>query len=409
MGAHLPGKCRICGGRTHRTSATTCTLCLRSDSGTPRVPTEPASKITVSGDRADLVYTSYEPVKTLADLIRVCEIDISTWDIVTWVANKWDTSAKDDLTQKLVTRPLFQVKATMRLRVEVINSRAIIDAIVKDASKHIKPLPAPKSRRPAGLHMLELAVPDLHLGKLAHGAETMGANYDHKIAIDLYKKAIDALLQRTAAFRMDRIVIPFGNDLLHSDSKAGTTTAGTPLDNDSRYTKVFMEALHLLEWAVARARHFGPKIDLVAVPGNHDTLATFHLGAALEMCYKKTPAVTVHNQPTMRKYIEHGRVMLMFTHGNKGKLQNYPLLMATEQPEMFGRTRYREAHTGDKHQIKVQELYGVRVRISPALCPPDAWHYEHHFVCNQRAAEGFVWSPSDGLVSLAVYTVPEEE
>ncbi len=81
----------------------------------------------------------------------------------------------------------------------------------------------------------------------------------------------------------------------------------------------------------------------------------------------------------------------MLTHGDKGRKQDYPLLMATEEPKMFGETLYREAHTGHIHQIQTQEHHGVRVRVSPALCAADAWHAENMYVGNQRAAEAFVW------------------
>src|ERR1044071_480200 len=100
--------------------------------------------------------------------------------------------------------------------------------------------------------------------------------------------------------------------------------------------------------------------------------------------------------------------MLMFAHGNKGKLADYPLVMATEQPTMFGATQHREAHTGDKHTTRVHEYHGVKVRISPALCASDSWHSENLFVGNARSAEAFVWHQDEGLVGTAVYTVAPE-
>jgi len=143
------------------------------------------------------------------------------------------------------------------------------------------------------------------------------------------------------------------------------------------------------------------------VPGNHDALGAWHLGDSLECYFHGNPNVAIRNEPTLRKYHRFGKVMLMFTLGNKGKLINYPQVMAAEQPEMFGATLFREAHTGDKHHTRVQEHYGVRVRISPALCAPDAWHAEHQYIGSQRGAEAFVWSADEGLVGTALYTVPK--
>jgi hypothetical protein len=92
----------------------------------------------------------------------------------------------------------------------------------------------------------------------------------------------------------------------------------------------------------------------------------------------------------------------MFTHGDKGKRNDYPLLMATEQPEMFGQTKYREAHTGHTHQTKLDEQHGVRVRVLPALCEADDWHAENAFVGNLRSAEAYVWNKDEGLINIAI-------
>ena len=408
MSSHAPGQCESCGEKTGAKRARLCSKCYYARGkqwGSQRHGATPTG-FKVDGDRAELVVTVHEPIKTLADLIRVCEIDTDEWDIVSWKANKWDTAAKDNTTQTLVTRPLFQVSATLKRKTDVTRARREIAALLADAKKAIGPRPAPKRRVPSGEHLLEVAIPDLHIGKLAWSEETLGANYDHKIAIALYRDALETLIARTAAFRFSRIVIPIGNDFFHSDTKQGTTTKGTPLDNDSRFQKTYLAGRRLMVDAIERLRTLAP-VTAVMVPGNHDAMSNFCLGDSLDCWYHATPDVTILNAPAPRKYLQHGKVMLMWTHGNAGKLANLPLLMATEHPEMFGATVYREAHTGDKHQLRVQEHMGVRVRISPALCSSDAWHSENHFVGNQRAAEAFVWSPDEGLVSIATYTVQE--
>ena len=78
--------------------------------------------------------------------------------------------------------------------------------------------------------------------------------------------------------------------------------------------------------------------------------------------------------------------------------------MATERPEMFGATKFREAHTGHRHTDKVEEYHGVKVRILSALCPPDRWHAEHAFVGNLRRGEAFIWNKEEGLIGTASYT-----
>ena len=290
----------------------------------------------------------------------------------------------------------------------VLETRAAIADLRKQAAETWPTLPAPPE--PTGVDpalMLEIQIPDLHMGKMAWAEETGESNYDARIAERLYRDAFTALLSRTGNYPVRRIALIAGSDGLHSDTKQGTTTAGTPLDIDSRYHKNYRALQRCIVWGTQMAAARAPEVDVYFIPGNHDTLSTWHLGNAAELFFKDQPRIRIHNTPKMRQYCEHGRVMLMFTHGNQGKLERYPNLMAADEPEMWGRTWFHEAHTGDKHQTKVQEIMGSRVRICPALCPADAWHAEKHFLHQQRAAEAFVWHADLGLMGTAVYTVPK--
>jgi DNA repair exonuclease SbcCD nuclease subunit len=135
------------------------------------------------------------------------------------------------------------------------------------------------------------------------------------------------------------------------------------------------------------------------VSGNHDDLSVWHLGDSLECYFSRYSDVEIFNEPTTRKYHEFGNVLLCFTHGDKGKRADYPLLMAAERPEMFGRTKFREIHTGHTHQTKTEEMHGIRVRTIPSLSPADAWHAENGYVGNQRNAEAYLWNRDEGLVA----------
>jgi hypothetical protein len=184
------------------------------------------------------------------------------------------------------------------------------------------------------------------------------------------------------------------------------TTRGTPQDVDSRFQKSFVEGRRMLCRLIDRLLEVAP-VHVPVVPGNHDELSAWHLGHALECYYHKTKYVTVDNAPTLRKYFEYGATMLMLTHGDKGKAANYPLLMATERPEMFGRTKFREAHIGHWHGTKLQEWNGVRCRTLSSLSGVDAWHAGQGFIGNLRSAEAFVWEKREGLVTTATFTLTD--
>lgn len=342
--------------------------------------------------------TTTEPVRTLDDLVRVCGIDLDAWQVVSWTANAWGAAAGD--------QTLYQVKAQLKANRPLLDAKAELAALKADAKRWAPRLPRIRRPKVTDPHLLELAIPDVHVGKLAWRPETGHASYDSKIAIRLYETAVETLLARVSHFQFDRILLPLGNDILNSDSKQGTTTAGTPLDNDSRYYKSFLAVRQMAVRVIERLRQIAP-VDVVMVQSNHDHLSVWHLGDSLECYFHKTPDVTIANAPNPRKYYGYGNVALLLTHGDKGKATDWPLLFATEAPTLFGQAKYREVHTGHLHQTRVYEKHGVRVRISPALCSPDAWHADHQFVGQVRGAEAYVWSPNEGLVCVAHYNVDE--
>jgi hypothetical protein len=369
--------------------------------------TGPADSLAVSdgGNAQTIAKVTRESVRTLEDLIRVCEIDTAEWRIVRWVANKWEVGAKNEAGE-LISRPLFQVKVWLQRNAPMVAARSEVAALIAEAKQAIPARPRKASKR-RGECLLEVNIPDLHVGKLAWSQETGWENYDSRIAERVYEAAIDAVLERTAGYDVGRVLYVVGNDLLHSDTKQGTTTGGTPLDTDSRFQKSFAIARQLTTRTIERLRERGP-VEVKLIPGNHDTLAVWHLGDSLECFFHRTPDVSIDNEPKMRKYVQHGLNMIMLTHGNRGKLDRYPSLMAAEQPRMWGATRYREAHTGDKHQHKAIEVNGVKVRILSSLSAADAWHSEMMFVGNARSAEALVFHPVEGWIGSGVYTVPNE-
>ena len=356
----------------------------------------------VKGDTWQISLPKTE-IHTLEQLLEYAKVDQGVWTVERFIVNKWEMGSVDQ-DKKPQTTPLYQVKAWLRRNVVVTAIRAEIEHLKRDAKRAARQYPVVKRLRGEG-YMLELSIPDLHIGKMAWGKETGYEDYDVKIARQCFEDALEALIVRTQSFRFDQAVLVLGNDLLHTDNRQGATEAGTPMDTDGRYHKSFLTARLMVTQGIERLRAVAPVV-VKMVPGNHDYLSTWHLGDSLECTFAKCADVQIDNAPTGRKFHQFGKVMLMFAHGNKGKLPDYPLVMATEQPKMFGATVHREAHTGDKHQTKVQEFHGVRVRISPALCAADSWHSENMFVGNARSAEAFIWHKDEGLVGTAVYTLP---
>jgi hypothetical protein len=375
------------------------------------------SSFEVHGDQGIAKKTTHEKVRTLADLVRVCEIDTDEWEVERWVANKWEMGAKlgEKGAEKIEVTPLYQVKAWLRRKVAVIGVREEIAELKALAKRDIEPRiirgidwASGVLRQSDAPYLLELMIPDLHVGNLAWAKETGWANYDSNIARETFERALDALVQRTASYRFSGILFPVGNDLFHADNMSSTTTKGTQLQTDVRFQRTFGIVRTMIIDAIEKLRAIAP-VKVVIVPGNHDQLTAWHLGDSLECYYHKAADVEIDNEPKVRKYVEYGKTMLMLTHGDKGKHKDYPSVMAAEEAEMWGRTKYREAHTGHLHHERTNEYHGCKVRIFSALTAVDTWHAENQFVGQNRRAEALVWHKDEGLVGTALYTVQKQK
>lgn len=253
---------------------------------------------------------------------------------------------------------------------------------------------------------------DAHFGSLAWGKE-VGEDYDLYLAEQAYREGFEDLtvkMSGNSAYRPERIAYVVGQDLFHTDiligGKGGATHKGTPQDVDSRWQKAFMRVRKMVtELALQAAQEIAP-VDIIINAGNHDTQKSWYLGEVLDATFASHPHIRVDNRPIRRKYYRYARNLLGFTHGDEEKGQNLGQLMSQEARQDWGETLYREWHMGHLHKDWSDERMGVRSRISPALCPADAWHNQKAFVQNIRGARGIVWTREDGIASVAHYNLP---
>lgn len=285
-------------------------------------------------------------------------------------------------------------------------------AIISDLKAERATRPKARAHRAARKRdtlLFEVDPFDLHVGKLAWPDET-GEAYDVRIAERVFTDAIEALVAKAEREPVREVVLIVGNDLLQTDTLDGTTTSGTYVDTDTRFIRSFRRAFALKRWAIDRLAERWP-VRAVVVPGNHDRQSAFTLGHSLESWYHGESRVTVDNNPKLRKYHRHGVNLLGWTHGSEEKMADLPLLMATEQKEAWAATLHREWHIGHLHKAKevrftaADSFNGVRVRVLPSLCAPDAWHYRRGYVGERRSCEAYLWCADTGYAGHVVSNV----
>ena len=346
---------------------------------------------TVTGTDEGLVAEScsYE-IQTLEQLVRACNIDLEKWQVDRWTANTWQVGTK--IGDEVVTKNLWQVKAIMKLRPVSVSD---IKDIFASCSA---PFVSKEARRPKneGRKLLEISVPDIHLGKLCWGQETGGVDYNTEEAIDRFQNAVESLITREDPDDISEILLPIGNDFFHTDGKEGETSNGTPQDTDTRWQRNFKRGCELATWAISRCLQVAP-VRVPVVAGNHDLEKSYYLGCFLEARFGENKNVEINNAPTERKYCRFGNTMIGFAHGDKIKLKDLVALAQNEQRKAWGETRWFEWHLGHLHKESTLEEGGVVARIIPSLCPPDAWHAGKGYVMNTPAAQAFIYDGELGL------------
>jgi hypothetical protein len=363
----------------------------------PAAP-EPAGFTESTDDTATL---TSEPgrVMTLDDLLARTGVDTTIWDVERYVVNKWEVGSGGE--SGVEVTELFQVKAWLKRNREAANLVDLTDSLIAKMCEHAPAYPEyVKSDISGERFMMEMSLPDLHIGKLAWKEET-GENYDSKSARACARRAVRELLGRASGFAIERFLVPIGNDMLHTDTIENTTTGGTRQDVDSRHHKMFVAAYEVAVEIIDSLMPTAP-VKVLIVPGNHDRANALKLGVVLEAHYRNTDRVTVDAAPTLRKYEVYGVNLLGFTHGSDEKHGDLPLIMAQEKPGEWAKALHKEWHLGHLHKRKQQNFTagdthgGVPVRILPSLSGTDAWHYMKGYVKGQRAAESYLWSFDNG-------------
>lgn len=362
---------------------------------------------------AQVVTTNSGTIRTKDDLLKVAKVDLNVWEVEKFVVNKWDSIAtvKSERVNHTTTKKtmaateLWQVKVWLRRKTQVplveVKSE-LLGELAKYAAKMPKFVTSKPAVRSGDRHMLEVSIFDLHFGKLAWAPET-DEDYDYKIASDRFRYAIDSMIKHCSPYAIESILFPIGNDFFHFDTTMGTTTMGTRMDTDSRWKKLFVKGNLLLREGIDKLSRIAP-VQVIVVPGNHDTQMMFCAGEVLSAFYHKSNTVHVDNSPKSRKYHRYGVNLLGFTHGDKEKHRDLPLIMAQEMPDAWAATNggSREWHLGHLHRRSEsfykasQDDHGVNVRVIPSLSGTDAWHYEQGYVANKKAAECYLWHPKNG-------------
>ena len=268
-----------------------------------------------------------------------------------------------------------------------------IEAMASELPR-VKPTSAPES---TSLDLMAgFPVGDHHLGMYAWGEEA-GGNYDINIAERIIFGAIDHLTAATPS--CEQAVVAFLGDFMHYDSmEAVTPTGRNPLDADGRFSKMVRSAIRSMRYVIQSVLSHHARVHIVVEIGNHDIASSVFLMECLSNIYEEESRVTVDTSPAHFHYFDFGANLIGVHHGHSVKLHQLPLIMATDRPEQWGKSKYRSWWTGHIHQDKVLDVNGCRVESFRVLPPTDAWAQNKGYR-SQRSMSAIVLHREHGEVA----------
>ena len=337
------------------------------------------------GDRARKWWKSFEKSLNGFSKFEEEEVRVDEKPVGLKVKSVWQVQGKGG-----------EIKTLYSYQPQAIDNQEFRDKLVEDLSKF-----SPIVKQETGYleettvnNLLEIAIPDFHIGRLSH-----------EEASKLFFSAINYFIAtvKSSNIVVDKIVFPVGNDWLNSDNLDYATTKGTPQFDVSPWYETFRYGWQALATAASMLSQVAP-VSIVVVPGNHDRSRMFYIGDVLAAYFKNSEKVSVDNRIDTYKTYRFGQNLIMYHHGDKIGARNYALILADEAGKDWGETKFREVHVGHFHkEMILDEQRGVKVRHLPSLAKENQYERSEGYR-HIAQAQALVWNFSRGLTNILHYT-----
>ena len=345
------------------------------------------TKLNSDGSQSDerLVQAISESEMKDANFLLVAHgYDPAHWELSNARSSMWEQKENKLLySSRITVKPKFNPATQLN-----------IDEIFENINV---PISVESRKKTEGDLMLEVNLRDIHMGKLSWQGET-GENYDYKIAMERVLSVVDELKDRVKDKSFEKVILCMSDDFFHFDDTEGSTTKGTKLDTDLRWTKMFLKGTELIIRVINKLKEIAP-VEYVYIPGNHDFQVSFYASCVLYEHFAQNDNVEIDISPKTRKYIRYGNSLIGFAHGNEEK-KRIDGIMQVEAKEDWGETDFREWHLGHLHSHHLREVAGIKIRNISSTCGTDSWHSKSGFVGSLKMSQNFIWHKEYGLLTI---------
>lgn len=323
-----------------------------------KAPLAPAAKreVSLNSDGSQTVSTlmalQHEPNKDPRTLMTLCGYDPDKFEMISGSYKVYEQHSKQD-----GTVPQYSISIKVKPIVDV-SAAEIVDIM----NEQIKPVMIQNDH--FGENNLIVPLFDLHFGI---------ATYER------YKPMLSRI-EQIINHGYKHIVIEIGGDTLHSDFMDKTMTArGTQLDHVDT-VKAWQDAKRfvgeVIECSLSNAKH----VSIRAISGNHDRDMQW---AFVDGLADRYPQVHVHNPNAFRQAFRLDHVGVLEAHGDIA-LKKLPMLFATEYPEIWANSTWRECHYGHFHHQVVNDDLGVIMRQMGTPKPTDGYEQKNGYTMSSK-------------------------
>lgn len=277
---------------------------------------------------------------------------------------------------------------------------------IEDVKKHsYKYKEIKRSRKEGNLLIIDPA--DIHVGKLASPSR-VNAEYGPREAIRRVTEGVRGILDKVRGHNITQIWLVIGNDVLHTEAMTNATTKGTPQESVGTPEENYRLAQNMYVTIIEELMNLAD-VHVIFNPSNHDHWSGFTLAESIRSWFNKCKNVTFDTDLCDRKYKVFGNNLIMTSHGDQAKEEDYVAVMPNEKPQEWAATKHRYVYLHHIHRrvrIKYRsgvDWNGVTVQYLRSPSEADTWHFDKTYNTAPKAVEAFVHSPTEGQIAIITH------
>lgn len=235
-------------------------------------PTPPDS-YEENGNEAHLITRTDKQIRTLEELLAVCEVDTETWQVDWWKCKKWDTPMKlrQNGSHHAVVTTQYYVEAKLIRKV----GRQLTTDMPPLQPAHFSLSPLPPLRKSESTLDLCMVVPDVHCGYLRN-AETGALNPFHcRRSVGLALQLARQLRPKVCVVLGDMLDLPDWSDKFLRSPE---------------FYETFQPTIYEAGWILAQLAQSCERV--VLIEGNHSQRITKAVWTYMPQVYGIKPANT---------------------------------------------------------------------------------------------------------------------